>query len=337
MINIGITGYGRIGRCVLRAAFESYRDKVRVAAVNSLMPLEQSALLTNYDSAHGRFACEVEANEEGGELVVDGARVKVVGERDPAKIAWGDLGVDVVLECTGKFKSREAAGAHLRGGAKKVLISAPCDGEVDATVVFGVNNDGLRPEHRIVSAASCTTNCLAPVVAVLHEAVGVQYGLLTTVHAYTGDQRLVDRGHPDVRRARAAAHSIIPTKTGAAKAVAAVLPDLKGKLHGYAVRVPTLNVSMVDFNFLAARGTSVDEIGAVLRDAAHARMRGVLEYCEQPLVSVDFNHNPASSIVDAGLTQVMQGNLVKVVSWYDNEWGFSNRMIDLAMWMMEAA
>lgn len=338
MINIGISGFGRIGRCILRAAFESpgYRKRVRVTMVNSLMSLEQSAHLMRYDSTHGLFGFEVEVNEADNELIIDGVPVKVIAERDPTKITWKDAGgknVDVLCECTGKFKSYDAAEAHLRGGAGKVLISAPADGDVDATVVYGVNNDSLRPGHRVVSAASCTTNCLAPVVSTLHDAIGVKHGLLTTVHAYTGDQKLVDASHSDMRRARAAAHSMIPTKTGAAKAVGIVLPDLAGKLHGYAVRVPTLNVSMVDFNFVVRRATDTEEVNAALRSAAESQLRGVMAYCEAPLVSADFNHHPASSIVDAGLTQVMEGELVKVVAWYDNEWGFSNRMIDLAIAM----
>lgn len=336
MIRLAITGFGRIGRGMLRALFETPErwKQVEIVAVNRMSALQTSAHLLRYDSAHGRFDAEVVVDEDAGALTVNGKRIQFVSCADPEDLPWGELGIDVVCECTGKFKSRETAQWHIDAGAKKVLISAPSDGPVDAMVVVGVNDEILRPEHRIVCAASCTTNCLAPVIRALHDAVGVEKGLLTTVHAYTGDQSLVDGSHRDLRRARAAAHSIIPTKTGAAKAVGEVLPELKGKLHGYAVRVPTLNVSMVDFNFVASRATTVDEVNAALRAAEKARA-GIIACVDEPLVSVDFNHHAASAIVDLGLTQVMDGNLVKVVAWYDNEWGFSNRMLDLAVAMME--
>lgn len=305
---------------------------MEIVAVNHLAPLATAAHLTRYDSAHGHFNGEVVV--DGSALVLDGVRVPFVSHADPKDLPWGEFDVDVVCECTGKFKSRETAQRHLDAGAKKVLISAPSDGAVDAMIVYGVNDDVLKPEHRLVCAASCTTNCLAPVIKVMHDTIGVQSGLLTTVHAYTGDQLLVDGTHSDLRRARAAAHSMIPTRTGAARAVGEVLPELNGKLHGYAVRVPTLNVSMVDFNFVAQRPTTPEEINDLLRAAADGAMQGVLAVEDRPLVSTDFNHHPASSIVDTGLTQVMDGNLAKVVSWYDNEWGFSNRMLDLAAEMM---
>ncbi|THB72240.1 MAG: type I glyceraldehyde-3-phosphate dehydrogenase [Gammaproteobacteria bacterium] len=333
-IKVGINGYGRIGRNVLRALFEANRtDEVQIVAINDLGDVNTNAHLTKYDTAHGRFASEVTV--EGEFLVVDGQKIKVLSERDPAKLPWGDLGVDVVYECTGLFTSKEKASAHLQGGAKKVIISAPGGKDVDATVVFGVNNDVLKATDTVISNASCTTNCLAPLVKPLTETVGVETGLMTTIHAYTNDQVLTDVYHSDLRRARSATSSQIPTKTGAAAAVGLVLPELNGKLDGFAMRVPTINVSCVDLSFVASRETSVEEINSILKGAAEGDLKGVLAYNDEPLVSVDFNHNPASSIFDASLTKV-SGKLVKVLSWYDNEWGFSNRMLDTTIALMNA-
>lgn len=338
MIRLAVNGFGRIGRGIVRTFFErpEYHKEIELVAVNHTSSLETNSHLLRFDSAHGRFDADVQQDEANSALIINGTPVRFSATLEPKKLPWGKYDIDIVCECTGKFKSRETAGWHLSAGAKKVLISAPSDGEVDAMVVYGVNNDILRASHKIVCAASCTTNCLAPVIKVLNDTIGVKSGLLTTVHAYTGDQSLVDNSHKDLRRARAAAQSIIPTKTGAAKAVGEVLPELNGKLDGYAVRVPTLNVSMVDFNFIAARPTAKDEINNVLRDAAE-KSGGVLAVVDEPLVSTDFNHNTASAIVDMQLTQVCDGELGKVVAWYDNEWGFSNRMLDLAIAMTKAS
>lgn len=334
-VNIAINGYGRIGRCILRALYEAprARDDVRIVAINSISGVEIGAHLTRYDSAHGRFGVAVEV--DGDALVVGGDRIRFTAEADPAALPWRELGVDVVCECTGKFRKRASAAKHLEAGARKALISAPGDG-ADATIVRGVNDAALRPEHQVVSAASCTTNCLAPLAQALHEAVGIEHGLITTVHAYTGDQPLVDAAHKDFRRARAAAASIVPTGTGAATAVGLVLPELAGRLHGRALRVPTLNVSLVDLAFVAARPTSKDAIDAAVRAAADGRLAGVLEFCDEPLVSIDFNHNPASSVYDAGLTQVMGETFVKVCAWYDNEWAYACRMLELAVQLARA-
>jgi glyceraldehyde 3-phosphate dehydrogenase len=333
-VNVAINGYGRIGRNILRAIYEYGRnDEFRIVAVNDLAPAETNAHLTKYDTAHGHFPGDVSI--DGGDLVVNGDRIKVFAERDPAKLPWAELGVDAVHECTGFFRSRDTAGAHLTAGAKKVIISAPGQ-NVDNTVVYGVNHDTLKATDEVISNASCTTNCLAPLAKVLHEGIGIEHGLMTTIHAYTNDQVLTDVFHKDLRRARSATMSQIPTKTGAAAAVGLVLPDLNGKLDGFSMRVPTINVSVVDLSFVASRPTSVEEVNGVARAAAEGALSGVLEYNDLPLVSVDFNHNPASSIFDAGLTRVMEGNLVKVLSWYDNEWGFSCRMLDTTLALINA-
>ncbi|MFL6650197.1 MAG: type I glyceraldehyde-3-phosphate dehydrogenase, partial [Sulfurifustaceae bacterium] len=303
-------------------------------AVNDLGDAETNAHLTRYDSVHGKFPGEV--NVEGSDLYVNGDRIRVCAERDPAKLPWKDLGVDVVLECTGLFTSKAKASAHLTAGAKKVIISAPGEKDVDATVVYGVNHKILKGSHTVISNASCTTNCLAPLVKVLHEGIGVVHGLMTTVHSYTNDQVLIDVYHKDLRRARSATVSQIPTKTGAAAAVGLVLPELNGKLDGFAIRVPTANVSVVDLTFVAARATTKDEVNSVMRAAASGELKGILNYNEKPLVSIDFNHDPASSTFDATQTKVIDGKLVKVLSWYDNEWGFSNRMLDTAVALMNA-
>lgn len=334
-IKVGINGYGRIGRNILRALYESGRtDEIRVVAVNDLGDAETNAHLTRYDSAHGKFPGTVAV--EGDCLLVNGDRIRVLSERDPARLPWAELGVDVVHESTGFFASKEKAGAHLQGGARKVVISAPGGNDVDATIVYGVNHDILKKTDAVISNASCTTNCLAPVVKVLHENIGVVNGTMTTVHSYTNDQVLSDVYHSDLRRARSATMSMIPTKTGAAAAVGLVLPELAGKLDGYAVRVPTINVSLVDLSFLAARDTSADEITELMREAAAGPMNGVLACNEAPLVSIDFNHDPASATYDASLTKVIEGRTVKVAAWYDNEWGFSNRMLDTTVALANA-
>ncbi len=334
-IKLAINGYGRIGRNVLRALYESGRTgEFEIVAINDLADAQTNAHLTRYDTVHGRFPFEVAV--EGDSLMVDGRRIKVLAERDPAKLPWGELGIDVVMECTGLFTSKEKASAHLQGGAKKVLISAPGGKDVDATVVYGVNHGTLKASDTVVSNASCTTNCLAPLAKVLHDRIGIERGLMTTIHSYTNDQRLIDVFHKDLRRARAAAHNMIPTKTGAAAAVGLVLPELAGKLDGFAVRVPTINVSLVDLTFQAARATAKEEIDAIVREAAEGELKGILAYSDEPLVSMDFNHNPHSSIYESSLTKVIDGTLVKVLAWYDNEWGFSNRMLDTAKAMMEA-
>ena len=330
-IKVAINGYGRIGRNVLRAVYESGRTDVQVVAVNDLGDANTNAHLTQYDTAHGKFPGEVSV--DGDAMVVNGDRIKVLAERDPSKLPWGDLGVDVVHECTGFFASKEKASAHLAGGAKKVIISAPGGKDVDATVVYGVNEGVLKASDTVISNASCTTNCLAPMVKPLHEKIGVVKGLMTTIHSYTNDQVLTDVYHKDLRRARAATQSMIPTKTGAAAAVGLVLPELNGKLDGFAIRVPTINVSIVDLVFEAARETSVDEINALMQEAADGQ---ILAYSDGPLVSMDFNHTSTTSNFDATLTRVSNGNLVKVCSWYDNEWGFSNRMLDTTVALMNA-
>ncbi len=334
-INVGINGYGRIGRNILRALYESGRtDEIRIVAVNDLGDAETNAHLTRYDSAHGKFPGTVEV--DGDYMLVNGDRIRVLSERDPAQLPWGELGVDVVHESTGFFASKAKAGAHLQGGAKKVIISAPGGNDVDATVVYGVNHGVLKQTDTVISNASCTTNCLAPLVKVLHDHIGVVNGIMTTVHAYTNDQVLTDVYHSDLRRARSAAMSMIPTKTGAAAAVGLVLPELNGKLDGYAVRVPTINVSLVDLSFQTARPTSKEEIDALMQAAADGSLHGVLACNKAPLVSIDFNHDPASATYDASLTKVIEGTTAKVVAWYDNEWGFSNRMLDTTIALMNA-
>jgi len=333
-IKVGINGYGRIGRNILRALYESRRThEIQILAINDLGDVATNAHLTRYDSVHGRFSGEITVTDQS--MVVDGDPIRILAERDPAKLPWARLGVDVVLECTGLFTSKAKAGAHLQAGAKKVIISAPGT-EVDATIVYGVNHQTLKASDTVISNASCTTNCLAPLVKPLHQRIGILRGVMTTIHSFTNDQVLIDVYHSDLRRARSATQSMIPTKTGAAAAVGLVLPELNGKLDGYAVRVPTLNVSLVDLSFVAARETSKEEINAVLREAAQGELNGLLEYNDKPLVSVDFNHNPASSIYDATQTRVIEGTLVKVLSWYDNEWGFSNRMLDVTIALMNA-
>ena len=328
-VRLAINGYGRIGRMVLRALYESdKRDEMQIVAVNDLGDAGTNAYLTRFDSAHGRFPFQVDVGD--GELIVDGDPIKVLAERDPANLPWKELGVDIVLECTGLFATRDKASAHLRAGAQKVVVSAPAGTNVDATIVYGVNHHLLDASHRVISNASCTTNCLAPVAKVLHEAVGIEQGLMTTIHAYTNDQVLTDVYHKDLRRARSATQSMIPTKTGAAAAVGLVLPELNGRLDGFSIRVPTINVSVVDLSFTSQRETSVAELNDAVRAASEGELAGVLGYTDEPLVSIDFNHDPASSVFDASLTKVA-GNLVKVCAWYDNEWGFSNRMLDTAL------
>jgi glyceraldehyde 3-phosphate dehydrogenase len=334
MIRVAINGYGRIGRNILRAFYESNKKHpIQIVAINDLGNAQTNAHLTQYDTAHGRFSGTVSV--EGEYMIVNGDRIRVVAKRNPAELPWAELNVDVVLECTGLFTSKEKASAHLSAGAKKVIISAPGGKDVDATVVFGVNHQTLKAAHTVISNASCTTNCLAPLVKPLHDAIGVETGLMTTIHAYTNDQVLTDVYHEDLRRARSATQSMIPTKTGAAAAVGLVLPELNGRLDGYAMRVPTINVSMVDLSFIASRDTTIEEVNQILKTASETSLKGVLTYNEAPLVSVDFNHNPASSIFDATLTKV-SARLVKVASWYDNEWGFSNRMLDTTVALFNA-
>lgn len=333
-IKVAINGYGRIGRNILRAHYEGgKKHDIEIVAINDLGDPKTNAHLTKYDTAHGKFPGTVTV--DGDYMVVNGDRIRVLANRNPAELPWGELGVDVVLECTGFFTSKEKASAHLKGGAKKVIISAPGGKDVDATVVFGVNQDVLKSTDTVISNASCTTNCLAPLVKPLHEKIGVLNGLMTTIHAYTNDQVLTDVYHEDLRRARSATQSMIPTKTGAAAAVGLVLPELNGKLDGYAMRVPTINVSMVDLSFVAARDTSVEEVNAILKAASENELNGILGYNTEPLVSIDFNHDARSSVFDASLTKV-SGRLVKVGSWYDNEWGFSNRMLDTTVALMNA-
>lgn len=334
-IRVAINGYGRIGRNILRAHYENGKKHgIEIVAINASGDPATNAHLTRYDTVHGRFASQVDLDDN--HLVVDGDRIPIFSTRDPAELPWADLGVDVVMECTGAFTSKEKASIHLRSGAKKVLISAPGGKDVDATIVYGVNHDILKATDTVVSNASCTTNCLAPLVQPLHQQLGLVNGLMTTIHSYTNDQVLTDVHHKDLRRARSATHSMIPTKTGAANAVGLVLPELNGKLDGYAIRVPTINVSLVDLSFVAERPTSVDEVNGILRAASEqGPLKGILAYNDEPLVSIDFNHSTPSSIVDAGLTKV-SGSLVKVSAWYDNEWAFSYRMLDAAIALMNA-
>jgi len=345
-INVAINGYGRIGRNILRAHYEGvragqFKHDIRIVAINDLGKPETNAHLTRHDTAHGPFPGHVSV--DGDSLIVsatqdgkNGDRIKVFAQRNPAELPWKDLAVDVVLECTGLFTTKEKASAHLHGGAKKVIISAPGGKDVDATIVYGVNHGVLKASDTVISNASCTTNCLAPLVKPLHDRIGLVNGLMTTIHAYTNDQVLTDVYHEDLRRARSATHSMIPTKTGAASAVGLVLPELNGRLDGYAMRVPTINVSIVDLSFIAARDTTVEEINKIMKEAsASGPLAGVLAYSDGPLVSIDFNHNPASSVFDATLTKV-SGRLVKVSSWYDNEWGFSNRMLDATVALTSA-
>jgi glyceraldehyde 3-phosphate dehydrogenase len=333
-VKIAINGYGRIGRNIMRAIYESGRtEEFQVVAINDLADAKTNAHLTQYDTAHGKFPGDISV--DGGDLVINGDRIKVFAERDPANLPWGELGVEVVHECTGFFRSKETAGAHIRAGARKVIVSAPGQ-NVDNTIVFGVNHDTLKATDEVISNASCTTNCLAPLAKVLHEGIGIESGLMTTIHAYTNDQVLTDVFHSDLRRARSATMSQIPTKTGAAAAVGLVLPELNGKLDGFSMRVPTINVSIVDLTFEASRITTVEEVNALVLAAAEGPLAGVLAYNDAPLVSIDFNHDPHSSIFDAGLTRVMEGKLVKVLSWYDNEWGFSNRMLDTTLALINA-
>ena len=329
-VKVAINGFGRIGRNILRALYEGKRrGEIQIVAVNDLGDAKTNAHLTRYDTAHGPFPFPV--GVDGDSLVIDGDRIKVCAERDPSKLPWGALGVDIVLECTGLFTTKEKAGMHLKAGAKKVIISAPGGKDVDATIVYGVNHKVLKATDTVISNASCTTNCLAPIAKVLHESVGLVRGIMTTIHAYTNDQVLTDVYHSDLRRARSATQNMIPTKTGAAAAVGLVLPELDGKLDGFSVRVPTINVSLVDLTFEPGRATTVKEIDEVMKKASQGALKGVLEYVDEPLVSSDFNHNPASSLYDSSLTKVIEGKLVKVCSWYDNEWGFSNRMLDTTL------
>ena len=326
-VRVAINGFGRIGRNILRAIVEAERNDIEVVAVNDLAPVETNAHLLRYDSVHGRFPADVKV--EGDAIRVGNGMIRVTAIKDPTTLPWKALGVDIALECTGIFTSKDKAKAHLDAGAKRVLVSAPADG-VDLTVVYGVNHDKLTRDHRIVSNASCTTNCLAPVAKVLNDAVGIDKGFMTTIHAYTNDQPSLDQVHTDLYRARAAALSMIPTSTGAAKAVGLVLPELNGKLDGVAIRVPTPNVSVVDFKFVAKRATSKDEINSAVKRAADQQLKGILGYTNEPNVSIDFNHDPHSSVFHMDQTKVMDGTLVRVMSWYDNEWGFSNRMADTA-------
>jgi len=334
-IRIAINGYGRIGRNILRAHYEGgKKHDLQFVAINDLGNAQTNAHLTRYDTTHGKFPGTVTV--EGESMVVNGDRIQVCAKRNPQDLPWKDLKIDAVLECTGLFTSKEKAGAHLVAGAKKVIISAPGGKDVDATIVYGVNHDKLKATHTVISNASCTTNCLAPLVKAVHDRIGVVCGLMTTVHSYTNDQVLTDVYHEDLRRARSASMNMIPTKTGAAAAMGLVLPELNGKLDGYAIRVPTLNVSIVDLAFVAKRATSVDEVNSAVKQASETDLKGILEYCKEPLVSSDFNHNASSSIFDATLTKVSQGTLVKVSSWYDNEWAFSHRMLDVTIALMGA-
>jgi glyceraldehyde 3-phosphate dehydrogenase len=335
-VKVGINGYGRIGRNVLRALYEAGRtQELQIVAVNDLADAQANAHLTQYDTTHGKFSGKVSV--DGDAMVVNGDRIKVFAQRDPAKIPWGAVGADFVLECTGFFTTKADAGKHLAGGAKKVVISAPGGKDVDGTIVYGVNHDTLKSSHTVISNASCTTNCLAPLAKVLHDKIGIASGLMTTIHAYTNDQRLTDVFHEDLRRARSATMSMIPTKTGAAAAVGLVLPELNGKLDGFSVRVPTINVSLVDLTFVPKRPTTIEEINAAMQAAAAGRLKGILAYTNAPLVSVDYNHDAHSSTYDATMTRIIDGGLVKVCAWYDNEWGFSNRMLDTTLAWSRAA
>ena len=334
-VKVAINGYGRIGRNVLRALYEAKRTgEIAIVAINDLGDAKTNAHLTRHDTAHGKFPGTIAV--DGDYMVVNGDRIRVLAKRNPAELPWGELGVDVVLECTGLFTTKEKASAHLQAGAKKVIISAPGGKDVDATIVYGVNHQSLKATHTVISNASCTTNCLAPLVKPLHDKLGLVQGLMTTIHAYTNDQVLTDVYHEDLRRARSATMSMIPTKTGAAAAVGLVLPELNGRLDGFAMRVPTINVSIVDLTFTAARSTTVDEVNGILKAASEGELKGILGYNTEPLVSVDFNHDPRSSIFDSTQTRVGGGTLVKVLSWYDNEWGFSNRMLDTTLALLKA-
>ncbi len=334
-IRVVINGFGRIGRNILRAHYENKaHPEIQIVAINDLADINANAHLLRYDSTHGKFSGEVTVS--GNDMIVNGDKIRVVAERDPKNLPWKEMNVDVVLECTGFFASKEKASAHLDGGAKKVVISAPAT-NVDATIVYGVNHQTLKASDTVISNASCTTNCLAPLAKVLHDGIGIEKGLMNTIHSYTNDQALLDVYHSDIRRARAAAHSMIPTRTGAAIAVGLVMPELNGKLDGFSIRVPTMNVSLVDFTFTAKRDTTAEEVNSLIEAAAaKGPLKGILEVNEEPLVSIDFNHNPASSIFDISYTKVIEGNLVKVLAWYDNEWGFSNRMLDVAVALMTA-
>ncbi len=333
-IKIAINGYGRIGRCVVRAIYEANRQsEVEVVAINDLGDTATNAHLTQYDSVHGKFPFDV--SMEGDYMIINGDKIRVLAERDPAKLPWAELGVDVVHECTGFFATKEKASAHLAAGAKKVIISAPGGNDVDATIVYGVNHDILKASDTVISNASCTTNCLAPLIKPLIDGIGIESGLMTTIHSYTNDQVLTDVFHKDLRRARSATQSMIPTKTGAAAAVGLVLPEMQGKFDGFAMRVPTINVSVVDLTFVASKKTSKEEIDQLLKTASEGSLKGVLGYNDKPLVSVDFNHDPASSTYESSFTKV-NGTLVKVLSWYDNEWGFSNRMLDTTIALINA-
>jgi glyceraldehyde 3-phosphate dehydrogenase len=335
MIKVAINGFGRIGRMVLRAHYEDGKKHgLQFVAINDLGDAKTNAHLLQYDTAHGRFPSAVRV--DGDSIVVGDDRIKVLAERDPAKLPWKTLGVDVVLECTGLFTSKAKAGAHLQGGAKKVIISAPGEKDVDRTIVMGVNHQALKASDTVISNASCTTNCLAPLVKAIDDRIGVVNGLMNTIHSFTNDQVLTDVYHKDLRRARSAVHNMVPTKTGAAAAVGLVLPHLNGKLDGYSIRVPTINVSIVDLTFVAKKPTTVEEVNKAVKQASETDLKGVLDYTTEQLVSSDFNHNPASSIFDAGLTRVSEGTLVKVSSWYDNEWGFSNRMLDAVIALASA-
>ncbi len=334
-IKVAINGYGRIGRNIVRALYEAGRtNEIQIVAINDLGDSNTNAHLTKYDSVHGKFPFDVTV--DGDYIVINGDRIRVFSERDPSKLPWADLNIDVVHECTGFFTSKAKASAHITAGAKKVIISAPGGNDVDGTIVFGVNHHTLKASDTVISNASCTTNCLAPIVKPLNDAIGIESGLMTTIHSYTNDQVLTDVYHSDLRRARSATQSMIPANTGAAAAVGLVLPELAGKLDGFAMRVPTINVSVVDLTFYAVRSTSVAEINEVLTAASKGVLKGILDINERPLVSVDFNHNPASSIYEAPLTKVLGGRLVKVLSWYDNEWGFSNRMLDTTIALVNA-
>jgi glyceraldehyde 3-phosphate dehydrogenase len=334
-IKVAINGYGRIGRNIVRALYEAGRtSEIQIVAINDLGDPNTNAHLTQYDSVHGKFPFEVSV--DGEYIVINGDRIKIFSERDPSKLPWGDLGVEVVHECTGLFTSKAKASAHIAAGAKKVIISAPGGNDVDGTIVYGVNHNTLKASDTVISNASCTTNCLAPLVKPLHDAIGVESGLMTTIHSYTNDQVLTDVYHSDLRRARSATQSMIPTKTGAAAAVGLVLPELAGKLDGFAMRVPTINVSVVDLTFQASRDTSKEEIDEILTTASKGSLKGILEINDKPLVSIDFSHNPASSIYESPLTKVLNGSFVKVLSWYDNEWGFSNRMLDTTIALVNA-
>ena len=332
---IAINGYGRIGRCIVRAVYETNRrSEFKVVAINDLGDSKTNAHLTKYDTVHGKFPFDVTV--DGDYIIIDGDRIRVLAERDPSKLPWKELDIDVVHECTGLFVSKAKAQMHIDAGAKKVIISAPGGTDVDATIVFGVNHQILKASDTVISNASCTTNCLAPLIKPLLDTIGVEHGLMTTIHSYTNDQVLTDVYHSDLRRARSATQSMIPTKTGAASAVGLVIPEMVGKLDGFAMRVPTINVSIVDLCFTASRNTTTDEINTILKSASEGALKGILAYNDEPLVSQDFNHNPASSIFESSLTKVTGGNFVKVLSWYDNEWGFSNRMLDTSLALMNA-